>query len=59
MFPAAVEIVVATRWDSLDAIRSFAGDDIDRAVVHDEAAALFSGLRRTVRPFRDRHRRSA
>jgi len=44
-------MVVATRWDSLDAIRSFAGDDIDRAVGHDEAAALFSDYDRTVRHF--------
>ena len=47
----AVEIVVVTEWASLDAIRGFAGDDIDRAVVHDEAAALFSDYERTVRHF--------
>jgi len=47
----AIEIVVATRWDSLNAIRGFAGDDIDRAVVHDEAAALFSDYDRTARHF--------
>jgi heme-degrading monooxygenase HmoA len=46
-----VEVVVSTRWDSLDAIRAFAGDDIARAVVHDEAAALFSDYDRTVRHF--------
>jgi heme-degrading monooxygenase HmoA len=46
-----IEIVVATRWDSLDAIRGFAGEDIERAVVHDEAAALFSDYDRTVRHF--------
>jgi len=46
-----VEVVVFTRWDSLDAIRAFAGDDITRAVVHDEAAALFSDYDRTVRHF--------
>lgn len=45
------EVVVATRWDSLDAIRAFAGDDITRAVVHDEAAALLSDYDRTVRHF--------
>lgn len=27
------EVVVATRWDSLDAIRAFAGGSVDRAVV--------------------------
>jgi heme-degrading monooxygenase HmoA len=46
-----VEVVVATRWDSLDAIRAFAGDDISRAVVHDEAAALLTDYDRTVRHF--------
>jgi heme-degrading monooxygenase HmoA len=46
-----VEIVVVSRWESLDAIRGFAGDDINRAVVHDEAARLLSGCDRTVRHF--------
>jgi heme-degrading monooxygenase HmoA len=46
-----VEVVVATRWDSQDAIHAFAGDDIARAVVHDEAAALFADYDRTVRHF--------
>ena len=49
--PAGIEIVVVTRWNSLHAIRGFAGDDIDRAVVHDEAAALFSDYDGTVRHF--------
>jgi heme-degrading monooxygenase HmoA len=47
----AIEIVVVTEWASLDVIRGFAGDDVDRAVVHDEAAALFSDYDRTVRHF--------
>ena len=46
-----VEVVVVSRWESLDAIRGFAGDDIERAVVHDEAAALFTGYDRIVRHF--------
>ena len=46
-----VEVVVATRWESLDVIRGFAGDDIERAVVHDEAAVLFSDYDHTVRHF--------
>jgi heme-degrading monooxygenase HmoA len=45
------EIVVISRWESLDAIRGFAGDDIDHAVVHAEAAALFSDYDHTVRHF--------
>ena len=48
---AAIEIVVVTGWESLDAIRGFAGDDIARAVVHDEAAALFTDYDRTVRHY--------
>jgi heme-degrading monooxygenase HmoA len=48
---ATIEIVVVTAWESLQAIRGFAGDDLDRAVVHDEAAALFSDYDRTVRHF--------
>jgi heme-degrading monooxygenase HmoA len=49
--PGGVEIVVATQWNSLAEIRGFAGDDIELAVVHDEAAALFSDYDRTVRHF--------
>ena len=46
-----VEVVVCTSWESLEAIRTFAGDDIDCAVVHDEAAALFVDYDRLVRHF--------
>jgi heme-degrading monooxygenase HmoA len=35
-----VEITVVTRWTSLDAVRGFAGDDLERAVVEPEARAL-------------------
>jgi heme-degrading monooxygenase HmoA len=35
-----VEIVVITFWRSLDSVRKFAGDDIERAVVSDEIAHL-------------------
>jgi heme-degrading monooxygenase HmoA len=46
-----MEVVVITLWESLDAIKKFAGDDIDQAVVHDEAAALFTDYERTVRHY--------
>ena len=46
-----IEIVVVTEWESLDVIRGFAGDDVDRAVVHDEAAALFTDYDKTVRHY--------
>jgi heme-degrading monooxygenase HmoA len=46
-----IEIVVVTQWHSLDAIRGFAGDELDRAVVHDEVTQLFTEYDRTVRHF--------
>jgi len=46
-----VEVVVVTRWHSLDAIRAFAGEDLERAVVHNEAAELFTDFDRRVRHF--------
>jgi len=39
---ATVEFVVITLWDSLDAIRSFAGEDPEAAVVPAEARRLLS-----------------
>jgi mannose-6-phosphate isomerase-like protein (cupin superfamily) len=36
------ELVVVTRWASMDAVRSFAGDDVDVAVVAPEARAVLS-----------------
>jgi len=47
--PDAVEIVVITWWRSLEAIRGFAGADLERAVVADEAAALLTRFDRRVR----------
>jgi heme-degrading monooxygenase HmoA len=46
-----IEVVVVTRWQTLDAIRAFAGDELDRAVVHDQAAALFTDFDRKVRHY--------
>jgi heme-degrading monooxygenase HmoA len=37
-----VEFVVLTYWDSLDAVRSFAGDDYEAAVVPPEARKLLA-----------------
>ena len=48
---AGVELVVVTRWESMAAIRVFAGEAVETAVVHDEAAALFTEFDRTVRHF--------
>jgi hypothetical protein len=45
------EVVVQTRWSSLDAIRGFAGDDLSVAVIEPEAAALLLEYDRTVRHY--------
>ncbi len=37
-----IEIVVVTRWESMDAIEAFAGEDIDLAVVEPEARAVLA-----------------
>jgi heme-degrading monooxygenase HmoA len=37
-----VEIVVVTRWESMDAVRSFAGEDVGAAVVEPEAQAVLA-----------------
>lgn len=46
-----VDIVVQTLWRSLDAIRAFAGGDLEQAVVADEAAALLTDFDRRVRHY--------
>jgi mannose-6-phosphate isomerase-like protein (cupin superfamily) len=43
------EIVVVTRWTSLEAIRAFAGDDLEAAVVEPEAQAVLAGYDPRVR----------
>jgi mannose-6-phosphate isomerase-like protein (cupin superfamily) len=43
------EVVVVTRWASLDAIRAFAGDDVDAAVVEPEARAVLTDFDTRVR----------
>jgi heme-degrading monooxygenase HmoA len=47
-----VEIIVITRWESMDAIREFAGDPIDQAVVTDHARELLLSHDDRVRHFR-------
>jgi heme-degrading monooxygenase HmoA len=37
-----VEFITVTRFDSLDGVREFAGDDFERAVISDEAHRLLS-----------------
>ena len=47
----AVEIVVLTWWDSLEAVRRFAGEDWERAVVAEEAASLLTRFDHRVRHY--------
>jgi heme-degrading monooxygenase HmoA len=47
----AVEIIVITFWESLEAIRGFAGPNLETAVVADEAAALLTHFDRQVRHY--------
>lgn len=48
---SAVEVLVVTFWASLDAIRGFAGDDLEAAVVNDEAKPMLTGFDRRVRHY--------
>jgi heme-degrading monooxygenase HmoA len=47
----AVEFLAVTLWESMDAIRQFAGPDPDVAVVEPEARAVLSGLDDFVRHY--------
>lgn len=46
-----IEIVVLTRWRSFDAIRAFAGADLDRAVVAAEALKMLNAWDDRVRHY--------
>jgi heme-degrading monooxygenase HmoA len=46
-----VEFLVLTRWASMDAIRAFAGDDVERAVIEPDAIAALVSFDRTVRHY--------
>ena len=47
----AVEIVVITFWESAEAVRRFAGADLEEAVVAEEAVALLTQFDRRVRHY--------
>lgn len=47
--PDEIEIVVVTRWQSMDAIGAFAGEDVDLAVVEPAAKAVLSRFDTRVR----------
>ena len=46
-----IEFQVLTRWQSLDAVRAFSGDDLDAAVVEPAAAIALLNYDRTVRHY--------
>ena len=46
-----VELLVLTRWASMDSIRAFAGKDVDRAVVEPEAIRVLLDFDPTVRHY--------
>ena len=49
--PEGIEFLIVTHWESLDAIRAFAGEDIDAAVVPAKAQAMMLTFDRFVRHF--------
>ena len=49
--PDEIEFLVLTRWASLDAIRAFAGEHLDQAVVEPEAALALVSFDPTVRHY--------
>ncbi len=52
-----MEIVVFTLWDSMDAVRKFAGAEAEKAVVEPEAQAVLTDFDKTVTHFGVVHRR--
>ena len=46
-----VEFLVMTLWDSMQAVRQFAGDNPERAVVEPEARAILSNFDEFVRHY--------
>lgn len=54
-----VELVVLSQWRDIDAIRAFTGDDLERAVVAEEATAVLTRWEPRVRHFDERLRSGA
>lgn len=50
------EIVTVSRWESMDAIRGFAGDDVERAVFYPEDEKYLLERDETVRHYVDSRR---
>ena len=49
-----VELVVLTRWRSIESVRAFSGDDLERAVVAEEARAVLARWDPRVRHYEER-----
>lgn len=49
-----VELVVLTRWRSIESVRAFAGEDLERAVVAEEAQAVLARWDPRVRHYEER-----
>ncbi len=49
--PEGVEFLIVTRWASLDAIRAFAGANVEAAVVPEAVAAMMVDYDRIVRHY--------
>ena len=46
-----IEFLVLTRWDSMEAIRGFTGEDVERAVVEPAAVAVLVDFEKRVRHY--------
>lgn len=46
-----IEVIVITYWRSIDAVRAFAGADVERAVVAKEAVAMLARYDERVRHY--------
>ena len=46
-----IEFLVLTLWDSIEAVRGFAGEDVESAVVEPQARAVLEDFDRFVRHF--------
>ncbi|MEP6766585.1 MAG: hypothetical protein ABJB66_19880 [Gemmatimonadaceae bacterium] len=47
-----IEIIVQTRWQSMMAVRAFAGEHVEVAVVDESVVAVLNDYDRTVRHFK-------
>ena len=46
-----IEFLVLTRWESMDAVRAFAGEEVEKAVVEPDAAAALTSFDTTVQHY--------